>query len=608
MGEERPSVTVRFAGDSGDGMQLAGINFSFESALEGHDIATFPDYPAEIRAPRGTLYGVSGFQVRFGKEEILTSGDEVDVLVAMNPAALKRTLHLLKEGGILIADSDAFDVKNLRLAGYESNPLEDESLKLQYKVLSLPITSLVREALKDSPLSVKVKDRTRNMFVLGLVFWIFGRDLNIAKELIKKKFSNKPDILEANMKVLEAGYHLGETMEIEIPRIKVSKASLPKGRYRTITGNQATALGLVTASKLSGLPLYFVSYPITPASDILHDMAKYRYMDIVAIQAEDEIAAISSVVGAAFGGSIAVTATSGPGLSLMSEALGLAVMTELPVIVIDVQRAGPSTGMPTKPEQADLLQAMFGRHGEAPLIVLASATPADNFYMAIEAVRLATTHITPVILLSDLYLANGAEPWIIPDVDKLPKWEPHFWKGNGSYKPYMRDEETLARWWAIPGMERAQHVVGGLEKEDISGNVSYDPLNHENMVKMRLEKVKRVAEDIPLQDVNTGKEEGDLAIVGWGSTYGVIRSVVKQLVKEGYSVGHVHIRYLNPFPKNLKEVLTRFKKILVVEMNMGQLAFLLRGAFLLNVHQFNKVQGVPITERELKQTALKLLK
>ncbi|NPA35064.1 MAG: 2-oxoacid:acceptor oxidoreductase subunit alpha [Chlorobi bacterium] len=608
MGEERPSVTVRFAGDSGDGMQLAGINFSFESALEGHDIATFPDYPAEIRAPRGTLYGVSGFQVRFGKEEILTSGDEVDVLVAMNPAALKRTLHLLKEGGILIADSDAFDAKNLRLAGYEFNPLEDEILKQKYRVLSLPITSLVREALKDSPLSVKAKDRTRNMFVLGLVFWIFGRDLNIAKELIKKKFANKPDVLDANLKVLEAGYYLGETMDIEVPKIKVAKASLPRGRYRTITGNQATALGLVTASKLSGLPLYFVSYPITPASDILHDMAKYRYMDIVAIQAEDEIAAISSAIGAAFGGSIAVTATSGPGLSLMSEALGLAVMTELPVIVIDVQRAGPSTGMPTKPEQADLLQAMFGRHGEAPLIVLASATPADNFYMAIEAVRLATTHITPVILLSDLYLANGAEPWIIPNVETLPKWEPHLWKGNGEYKPYMRDEETLARWWAIPGMEGAQHVVGGLEKEDVTGNVSYDPLNHEKMVKLRLEKVKRVAEDIPLQEVNTGKEEGDLAIVGWGSTYGVIRSVVKQLVEEGYSVGHVHIKYLNPFPKNLKDVLTRFKKILVVEMNMGQLAFLLRGTFLLDVHQFNKVQGVPITERELKQTALKLLK
>ncbi len=608
MSQEKPSVTVRFAGDSGDGMQLAGINFSFESALEGHDIATFPDYPAEIRAPRGTLYGVSGFQVRFGREEVLTAGDEVDVLVAMNPAALKRTLHLLKEGGILIADSDAFDAKNLRLAGYDTNPLENDDLKKKYKVLSLPITSLVREALKDSPLSVKLKDRTRNMFVLGLVFWIFSRDLDIAKDLIRRKFANKPEILSANLKVLEAGYYLGETLEIEIPKIKVSKASLPEGRYRTITGNQATALGLITASKLSGLPLYFVSYPITPASDILHDMARYRYMDVVAIQAEDEIAAISSAIGAAYGGAIGVTATSGPGLSLMSEALGLAVMTELPVIVIDVQRAGPSTGMPTKPEQADLLQAMFGRHGEAPLIVLASATPSDNFYMAIEAVRLATTHITPVILLSDLYLANGAEPWIIPDVNNLPKWKPHIWRGNGDYKPYMRDEETLARWWAIPGTEGAQHVVGGLEKEDVTGNVSYDPVNHEKMVRLRLEKVKRVADDIPEQEVTTGVPEGDLVIVGWGSTYGVIRSVVKQLVEQGYSVGHVHIRYLNPFPSNLQEVLGRFKKILVVEMNMGQLAFLLRGTFLMNVYQFNKVQGVPITERELMSEALKLLK
>lgn len=605
--QEKPEITVKFAGDSGDGMQLAGIQFSFESALEGYDIATYPDYPAEIRAPRGTLYGVSGFQVRFGSNKILTPGDYVDVLVAMNPAALKRTLHQLKPGGIIIADKETFeDQRNLRLAGYTSNPLESDELR-NYKIIAIPITSLVRKALENSPLSVRERDRTRNMFVLGLVFWIFDRDLSIAEKLIKEKFGKKTEIAEANLTVLRAGYHLGETIELGIPRIRVKHATLPPGLYRSITGNQATALGLLTASHLSGLPLFFSSYPITPASDVLHEMARYQFDNVTVIQTEDEIAAICSAIGAAFAGALAATATSGPGFSLMAEALGLAVMTELPLLVIDIQRAGPSTGMPTKPEQADLLQALFGRHGEAPLVVVAPATPADCFDMVIEAARLATTHMVPVVMLSDLYLANGAQPWRIPRLDTLPRWTPHFWNNGNDYQPYLRDK-NLARWWVPAGTPDLQHVVGGLEKEHITGKVSYDPTNHQEMVHLRKKKVEKIAEDIPPQDVSTGVPEGDLAVVGWGSTYGVIASVVEELCKGGYSIGHVHIKYLNPLPSNLSEVLGKYRRVLCVEMNEGQLAFYLQGRLGIKAERYNKVQGVPIGHEELKQAVLKILK
>lgn len=606
--QEKPEVTVKFAGDSGDGMQVAGIQFSFESALEGYDIATYPDYPAEIRAPRGTLYGVSGFQVRFGSNKILTPGDYVDVLVAMNPAALRRTLHQLKPGGLIIADKESFeDKRDLRLAGYETNPLESKELTQNYKVIAIPITSLVRKALENSPLSVRERDRTRNMFVLGLVFWIFNRDLSIAERLIKEKFAKKHQIAEANLVVLRAGYHLGETIELGIPRIHVKRATLPPGVYRSITGNQALALGLLTASHLSGLPLFFSSYPITPASDVLHEMARYLSHKVTVIQTEDEIAAISSAIGAAFAGALAATATSGPGFSLMAEALGLAVMSELPLLVIDIQRAGPSTGMPTKPEQADLLQALFGRHGEAPLVVVAPAMPADCFDMVIEAARLATTHMVPVVILSDLYLANGAQPWRIPLLDALPRWTPHFWNHDKDYQPYLRDE-NMARWWVPAGTPHLQHVVGGLEKEHITGKVSYDPTNHQKMVHLRRQKVEKVAEDIPPQRLTGGTEDGQLAVVGWGSTYGVIASVVEELNREGYSVGHIHIRYLNPLPPNLSELLSRYQKIICVEMNEGQLAFYLQGKLCIKAERFNKVQGVPIGHQELKKALLNTLK
>ncbi len=601
--EDVDSVIIRFAGDSGDGMQLTGTQFTNTSAAFGNDISTLPDFPAEIRAPAGTLAGVSGFQVNFSSEEILTPGDAPQVLVAMNPAALKANLDDLEKGGRVIINTDAFTKGNLRKADYDVNPLDDDTLK-GYEVYKLPITTLNRTALEHiDGLTTKDMDRCKNFFSLGLTFWIYDRPLDKTLSFIDNKFSKNPNLAEANKAALQAGYNVGHNTEAFQTRYRIRPAQLRPGVYRKITGNEAVALGLVTAAQKAGKPLFYGSYPITPASDILHTLATLKNFDVRTFQAEDEIAAMGSVIGAAFGGAIAVTGTSGPGIALKSEAMNLALVLELPMVIVNVQRGGPSTGLPTKTEQSDLLQVMFGRNGESPMPVIAPASATDCFKMAIEAVRLAVRATTPVILLTDGYLANSAEPWSIPDPDSIkPIVARHpAVSNNGAepFMPYKRDPETLGRPWAIPGTPGLEHRLGGLGKQPETGNVSYLPYEHEQMIRDRAEKIARLTTIIPDQTV-IGPEEGDLLVLSWGSTYGAIRSAVRRLQKQGEAVSHAHIRYLNPFPRNLSAIMSRFRRILVPEMNMGQLIILLRGQY--GTHEFipyPKVHGRPFTIREI---------
>jgi len=595
--EELETVTIRFCGDSGDGMQLTGTQFTATSAIIGNDISTLPDFPAEIRAPAGSLPGVSGFQLNFSSRDIRTPGDEPNVLVAMNPAALKTNLADLEPGGILVVNTDEFVEGNLKKAGYKTNPLEDGSVS-GYRVFKLPITSLTLKALESVALPHKQQERCKNFYALGLMYWLYDRPLEPTLKWIREKFGNKPEVEEANRVALKAGYNYADTTEIFTTHYHVSKAKIKPGKYRNIMGNEATAIGFITAAQLAGRPLFYGSYPITPASDILHELSKHKNFGVKTFQAEDEIAAIGAAIGATFAGNIGLTGTSGPGVALKSEAIGLAVMTELPVVIIDVQRGGPSTGLPTKTEQADLLQAMFGRNSECPVGIVAPATPADCFHMAIEAVRLATKYMTPVMYLSDGYLANGSEPWEIPAVESLPKIEVKFRTDPDGFFPYLRDEQTLARPWAVPGTPGLEHRIGGIEKQHITGNVNYDPENHDFMVRLRAEKVARMAQDIPPIEV-FGEPEGKVLVLGWGSTYGSIATAVEQLQEKGASVSSAHLRYLNPFPKNLSEVLGRFETVIIPELNLGQLALLVRAKFLIDAVSFSKVKGKPFKVAEL---------
>ena len=594
---ELDRVTIRFAGDSGDGMQLAGTQFTNTSAVFGNDISTFPDIPAEIRAPQGSLPGVSGFQVSFSSHEIYTPGDVPDVLVAMNPAALKTNIGDLPRGGILVVNEDEFTETNLKKAAYAANPLEDGSLQA-YRVYKVPVTTLNNRALRDSGLTAVQMDRCKNMFSLGLMFWLYSRPLDVTLKWIDEKFGKNPAVAEANKTALKTGYHFGETTEMFATHYHVPKAKLAPGLYRNITGNEATALGFLAASKLADRPLFYGSYPITPASDILHELARYKRFGVRTFQAEDEIAAIGSAIGASFGGQLGMTGTSGPGLALKGESIGLAVMVELPLVIIDVQRAGPSTGMPTKTEQADLMQAIYGRNGESPVCVIAPATPSDCFEMAIEAWRLAIKYMTPVIFLSDLYLGVGSEPWRVPDYNQLEKIPVTYASDPATFQPYTRDERTLARPWAIPGTPQLEHRIGGLEKADITGNVSYDPANHDKMVHLRAAKVAKIAQDIPPTEV-FGDESGGLLVLGWGSTYGVIRSAVQRARTDGRRVAHAHIRYLNPLPPDLGAILRRYDSVLVPEINLGQLRLLVRGNYLVDAKGMNKVSGRPFTIAEI---------
>jgi 2-oxoglutarate ferredoxin oxidoreductase subunit alpha len=607
--ESRQDVAILFAGDSGDGIQLTGSQFSNTSALFGNDVSTFPDYPAEIRAPQGTIAGVSGFQLNFGSIEIFTPGDLCDVLVVMNAAALKANLSKLKIGGTIIANTDGFDKKNLKLSGYVDmrNPLEDNSLG-KYRVIEIDVTKLTREALKESTLGIKEKDRSKNMFVLGFLYWMYNRELAPTEKFLHEKFKNKPELIEANMAVLKAGYNYGDTSETFTTRYEVKPAPLPKGVYRNIMGNQGIAIGLIAASQKAGLPLFYGSYPITPASDILHELSKHKNFNVRSFQAEDEIAAITSAIGASFGGNIGITASSGPGIALKGEALGLACILEIPLVVVNVQRGGPSTGLPTKTEQADLLQAIYGRNGEAPIPVIAASSPRDCFNQAFEAVRIAIEHMTPVFLLSDGYIANGAEPWRFPSADKLKAIKPPLVQeaSDEEFLPYRRDEKGV-RQWAVPGIKGLEHRIGGLEKQDETGNVSYDPENHEKMVGLRAEKIARIADFIPLQKVDQGEEKGKLCILGWGSTYGAIKTAVKELLVEGHSVSQVHVKYLFPFPKNLGELLKGYDQVIVPELNKGQLVKIIRSEFLIDAKPLSKVKGLPFTSTEIKEAALKHL-
>lgn len=603
------SATIRFTGDSGDGMQLTGSQFTSTSALFGNDLATFPDFPAEIRAPAGTVAGVSGFQLNFASTNIHTPGDEPDVLVTMNPAALKANIGDLKQGGILIVNADSFNDKDLQKADYVETPIT-EDLKQKYQVFEVPITKLTGLALEGMGLSSKEVDRTKNMFALGMTYWMFSRSLDATKEWLAEKFKGKEKIIEANQKVLQAGYNYANTAEIFISRFEVPKAKINPGTYRNITGNSATALGLVTASEKSGLKLFLGSYPITPASDILHELSKFKNYNVVTYQAEDEIAAISAAIGSSFGGGLAVTTTSGPGLALKSEALNLGVMTELPLVVVNVQRGGPSTGLPTKTEQSDLLFSMFGRNGESPLPVLAAATPGDCFEVAVESARIALKYMTPVVMLTDGYIANGSEPWKIPTIDSIPELTNHLIdklpEGQTKFLSYHRDDDTLARNWAIPGTPGIEHRIGGLEKDYQTGNVSYNPDNHEQMVEVRAKKIEGIAKFIPEQEV-FGEIEGDLLVVGWGSTYGAIRSAVEMLQVQGKKISHAHIRHLNPFPRNMESLLGNFKHILVPELNRGQLSFLIQGTFARKVESMHKIKGRPFTIHEIQSKIEEIL-
>ncbi|MFK7771606.1 MAG: 2-oxoacid:acceptor oxidoreductase subunit alpha [Saprospiraceae bacterium] len=607
---EKEEITIKFAGDSGDGMQLTGSLFTGNTALTGSDLATFPDFPAEIRAPIGTLAGVSGFQLHFGSRRIYTPGDECDVLVAMNAAALKANLTNIKKAGTIILSTDGFDKKNLRLAKYADgeNPLEDDSLA-NFEVFKIDITKLTREALKESPLGTKEKDRCKNMFVLGFLYWRYDRTMQGTIDFLTQKFANKPDVLEANIKCIKTGYHYGDTTETFTTQYKVKPAPLEQGTYRSIKGNEALVIGLITAARKSKLSLFYGSYPITPASDILHGLAKHKNYGVKTFQAEDEIAAVCSAIGASYGGDLGITGTSGPGLALKGEAIGLAMMLELPLVVVNVQRGGPSTGLPTKTEQSDLLQAMYGRNGECPLPVISASSPSDCFEVAMEACRIAVQHMIPVILLSDGYIANGAEPWRFPKAEDIPSIEVNFKQPieeDEIYFPYERNEK-LVREWALPGTKGLAHRLGGLEKEANTGNVSYDPANHEYMVKTREAKVEKIADFIPEQKVTMGVEKGDLLLLGWGSTFGVMESCTKELAAEGLQVGHAHLRYIRPFPKNLGEILKNYKKVMIPEINNGQLSKVIRDHFLIDVIQFNKIQGVPIMKAELKYAIREVL-
>ena len=605
-------VVIKFAGDSGDGMQLTGQQFTNNTAMLGIDLATFPDFPAEIRAPIGTLPGVSGFQLHFSSERIYTPGDDCDVLVVMNAAALKVNLKSIKKGGKIIANIDGFDTRNLRLANYPDgiNPLEDGSLD-SYDLMKVDVTKLTRESLKDfTDLGVKERDRAKNMFVLGLIYWMYNRSLETTIEFLKEKFGKKPTILNSNIKVLQAGYNYGDTTEAFTTRYKVDKAKMVPGLYRSIMGNQALSYGLIAASEKSGLPIFLGTYPITPATDILHELSKYKSFGIRTFQAEDEIAGIGAAIGASYGGALGITTTSGPGMALKTEAMGLAMMLEIPLVIINIQRGGPSTGLPTKTEQSDLMQAYYGRNGEAPIPIVASSTPSDCFDAAYEACRIAVQHMTPVILLSDGYIANGAEPWKFPVSADLKPIEVSFKKtkdeGDEKYKPYKRDEK-LVRPWAVPGTAGLEHRIGGLEKQDVTGNVNYEPENHQHMINVRQAKVDKIADYIPLQTIDSGAEKGKVLILGWGSTYGSIKSACHELQAEGHAVSHAHIRYMRPFPKNLGEILKNFDKVLVPEINNGQLVRIIRDQFFVDAIPYNKMMGIPITKSELVDCVHKLL-
>ena len=596
-------IVIKFAGDSGDGMQLTGSQFTNNTALLGIDLATFPDFPAEIRAPQGTLPGVSGYQLRFSSDAIYTPGDLCDVLVAMNAAALKSNLKAIKKSGRIIANVDGFDAKNLRLANYADgvNPLEDNSLE-GFELIKMDVTKMTREALKEITMGTKEKDRAKNMFVLGFLYWMYSRDMESTLNFLKEKFGKKDEILNANIKALQAGYNYGDTTETFTTRYKVEKAKMVPGTYRSIMGNQALAMGLVAAAQKSGLTLFLGTYPITPASDILHELSRMKNFGIKTFQAEDEIAGISAAIGAAYGGAMAVTTTSGPGIALKGEAMGLAVMLEIPLLIIDVQRGGPSTGLPTKTEQSDLLQAYYGRNGECPMPVISASTPSDCFSAVYEAARISLQHMTPVMFLSDGYIANGAEPWRFPQEADLPTIEVHFKEGlaegETKFQPYKRDEK-LVRPWAVPGTKGLEHRIGGLEKQDITGNVSYDPDNHEHMVKTRQAKVDLIANYIPDQQVDSGDTKGKVLVLGWGSTFGSIKSAVQELISEGHAVSHAHLRYLRPFPKNLGELISNFETVLVPEINNGQLIKIVRDVYLVDAKPYNKIKGTPITKGEL---------
>jgi len=603
--EQLDRVVIRFAGDSGDGMQLTGMQFTTESALAGNDIGTLPDFPAEIRAPAGTLAGVSGFQVNFSSLEVYTPGDNPDVLVVMNPAALKVNIGDLKPRGILLADQDGFDAGNLKKAGYVANPLEDGSLS-QYQVFVVDMTGMTLTVLEDLKLSNKVASRCKNFFALGLCSWLYNRPVDPTLKWIQDKFKRTPELVEANARVLKAGFHFGETTEMFAVQYEVKPARIAPGTYRNLTGNTALALGLVAASNKAGLPLFLGSYPITPASDILHELAQYKNFGVFTFQAEDEIAGVCSALGAAFGGAVGVTTSSGPGIALKQEAINLAVMVELPMVICNVQRGGPSTGLPTKTEQADLYQAIFGRNSDSPLPVLAAATPGDCFSLAYEAVRVAIKYMTPVILLTDGYLANGAEPWSIPRFEELSSIPVRFRTEPDGFFPYLRNPETLARPWVKPGTPGLEHRIGGIEKEDVTGNISYSPANHELMTRTRARKIAAVAQDIPPTTIR-GDEAGDLLVVGWGSTYGSIAAAVDEVRARGKRVSQVHLRYLNPLPPDLGDILRRFKMVLVPEMNMGQLLTILRATYLVDAVGLNKIQGQPFKISEIAGKILKLL-
>ena len=603
---QRDEVVIRFSGDSGDGMQLTGTLFSDTAALFGNDLSTFPDYPAEIRAPSGTVGGVSGFQVHLGHSEVNTPGDYADVLVAMNPAAIKANAMWVKQGGTIIFDESNFTEKNILKAGYEKDPIREEKLD-NHNIIAAPISTMVKEALKDFGLDPKSVLRTKNMFALGMVYWLFDRKLKYTEDFFDKKFKNKPTVADANKVALRAGYYYAETIEALSPVYHVDPAKIAKGTYRNISGNSATAWGLLAAAEKSGLDLFIGSYPITPATGILEELAARKDLGVKSFQAEDEIAGICTSIGASFAGNLAVTSTSGPGLALKSEAIGLAVMTELPLVVINVQRGGPSTGLPTKTEQSDLMQALYGRNGESPVVVIASSTPSDCFQYAFESARIALEHMTPVLLLSDSYLANGTEPWRIPEMKDLPVIKPPFAvKSSEPYYPYQRNEENLVRYWAIPGIEGLEHRIGGLEKT-VKGTVSYIPENHEKMVRLREAKVQKVADEIPDLKVY-GPKSGDLLIAGWGGSLGYLLTAARELQKEGRKVSLVNFNYINPLPKNVKEVFGQFEKILVCEQNLGQFANYLRMKHQEFIYeQYNKIQGTPFTVKEIKETCYNLL-
>ena len=601
--KELKDVTILFAGDSGDGMQFTGSQFSQTVAFFGNDLSTLPDFPAEIRAPSGTIAGVSGFQIHFGSREINSPGDSCDVLVAMNAAALKKNLHKVKQGGILIINSAGFDRKNLALADYEQNPIE--SLRESFTIHEIDITKNTLEALKETTLSQKEKDRSKNMFALGFIYWLFSKDVKHTEDYIEKHFSKNSEIKKANIEVLKAGYKYGEIAEVFTERFAVEKAEMQEGIYRSISGNEAVVLGVLSAAQKAGLELFYGGYPITPASDILHYLSKYKPLGVKTFQAEDEIAAMTAVIGAAFAGDLGITATSGPGMALKTEGLGLAFMLELPMVVVNVQRGGPSTGLPTKTEQADLLQAVYGRNGEAPIPVISAKSPSDCFEVAFQAVKIALEHTTPVILLSDGYLGNGTEPWLIPDFQSLPNIRSPYIKeaDEEAYQPYAR-EENLSRRIAVPGVAGKEHVVGGLEKQDITGHVSYDSANHQKMVKLRAEKFENISASYPPLSIDQGGETGEILLLSWGSSYGSIRDAVKNLLEQNVSVSHLQLRNLAPFPKDLGEVLGRFKKIIIPEINNGQLIKLIQDKYQVKCIPFNKIQGTPFLSAEIEQFVL----